>query len=420
MLGLGYVGFPLAYELAQRFDVVGFDTSNQRIAELATGIDRTRSLGMERVQLPPRLSLTGDMARLSHCDVIMVCVPTPVDEHREPNLEHLLAATRAVGQLMKRGAIVVFESTVYPGVTEEICAPLLERESKLVWRRDFFVAFSPERINPGDREHTLSQVVKVVAADLPSTLDAVALIYGAIIPAGVHRAVSIRAAEAAKLVENIQRDVNIALMNELSCALRALGLDTRDVLQIAATKWNFLPFEAGLVGGHCVGVDPYYMRHAARATGAPTPLLDLARETNESMAVRWAEQLLELLATETSIPPRILILGLTFKENTRDVRNSKALEFVARLQKAGCRLTCFDPLLGCADLDPQWELELSSLEYPYERVDAVVFLVPHREIMERGVSWYLAGLEAGGVVFDPRGVCKREEILEGGYRLWRP
>lgn len=420
VVGLGYVGLPLAVEFGKRQRTIGYDRSRERIEAIGRGEDRSGELGAGELRAAKDLSVTSDPAALKQADFVIVAVPTPVDDAKRPDMEMLVAAARTVGANLKRGATVVFESTVYPGATAGICVPALEDASGLKWKQDFHVGYSPERINPGDREHTLARIVKVVAGDSPQTLERVAALYGAIVPAGIHRAPSIETAEAAKVIENTQRDLNIALMNELAIIFDRLGLDTREVLAAAATKWNFLPFTPGLVGGHCIGVDPYYLTHRAEMAGYHPQVILAGRRINDGMANFIAGKtagLLELGGKAIS-GATINLLGLTFKENVTDLRNSKAAELRAELVSMGAKVHVHDPIADAGAAKREYGIELELWD-ALPRADALILAVGHRKYMERGTEEFLAKLAPGGCVLDVKGALDLEALRRSGCVCWR-
>jgi UDP-N-acetyl-D-galactosamine dehydrogenase len=333
VVGLGYVGLPLAVLFDTKYSVIGFDISHQRVKELKEGYDRTREIESEKLQ-NCQIEFTNNPEKISEAKVIIVTVPTPIDNHNIPDLRPILSATKTVGKFLKPGAIVVYESTVYPGLTEEECIPILEKESGLKWKRDFNVGYSPERVNPGDKEHTIDKIKKVVAGDTPETTEFLAELYGSVIIAGVHKAPNIKTAEAAKVIENTQRDLNIALMNELSVIFNRMGIDTKAVLEAAGTKWNFLKFEPGLVGGHCIGVDPYYLTFKAQAIGYHPEVILAGRRINDYMGKFVAENTVKKLikAGKPVKGSKVLILGITFKENISDIRNTKVVDVYNELK----------------------------------------------------------------------------------------
>ncbi|MCB9591646.1 MAG: nucleotide sugar dehydrogenase [Sandaracinaceae bacterium] len=411
IIGLGYVGLPVALAFARTHDdVVGFDISAGRIEELERGFDRTDEIDAETLGAS-RLRLTSDPAAVGEPTMIVVTVPTPIDANRQPDLRPVEAATRTVAKMLKPGAIVVYESTVYPGVTEEVCGPLLERESGLVHGRDFFLGYSPERINPGDREHTLERTVKVVAGDSPETLERVARAYEAFVDAGVHRAPSIKVAEAAKVIENTQRDVNIALMNELALIFDRLGIRTRDVLTAAGTKWNFLRFSPGLVGGHCIGVDPYYLTAKAEAAGYHPQVILSGRRINDGMGSFVAQRLIKLMISRDVVVQRarVGILGLSFKENVPDLRNSRVPDIIAELKQFGIEPKVHDPRVDAAEAMHEYGLELCELDELTE-LDGLVLAVSHREYLEMPRERLFGTLAATGAIADVKAMLDPDEV----------
>src|SRR5450631_906508 len=351
IVGLGYVGLPLALEFGKHFDTVGFDIKPKRIRELKAGRDSTREASPQELRLASRLQFTTRVQDLKACGVMVVTVPTPIDEFKRPDLTPLIRASESIGEVLKKGDVVVYESTVYPGCTEEICVPILERVSGLKFNRDFFAGYSPERINPGDMEHRLSTIRKVTSGSTPAAAKFIDQLYGSIVRAGTHKVSSIRVAEAAKVIENTQRDVNIALINELALIFKRLGIDTEEVLQAAGTKWNFLPFRPGLVGGHCIGVDPYYLTHKATEIGYHPEMILAGRRLNDNMALHVANEVIKLM-TERRIlvaDSRILILGLTFKENCPDLRNSKVIDIINEFKAFDAKVDVHDPWVSAMD-----------------------------------------------------------------------
>lgn len=396
VVGLGYVGLPLAYAFARKgHPTCGYDISERRIAELKAGKDRTKELSDEELQ-SVRIEYSSDPSILKKADIVIMAIPTPVDERNNPDLSLVENASATVGKHLKRGAIVVYESTVYPGVTDEICGPILEKESGLRCGEDFTLGYSPERINPGDKKHTIDKIVKVVAGQDANTLDELAELYGSVVEAGIHRAPSIRVAEMAKAIENAQRDLNIAFVNEIAILCGKIGIRTVDVLEAARTKWNFLPFAPGLVGGHCIGVDPYYLVEKARQLGMRTHVIAAGRAVNDGISGVVAKQVRDALRPKTK-GARVLVLGLTFKENIPDTRNSKAFDVIRELQKAGCAVEAHDVEIHPDDL-ARLELKAGSLESgPY---DAILLLVPHAAYRERNPEDYVGALKPGGVFYD--------------------
>lgn len=408
VVGLGYVGLPIATAFAKHLRTIGYDVNPDRVAELQQGYDRNGETPSEALHQPD-LILTTDASLLSEADVIIVTVPTPVDKAKRPDLRPLLNASRTVGKHMRRGAVVVYESTVYPGCTEEDCVPVLEEASGMKCGVDFKVGYSPERINPGDPEHTLETIVKVVAGQDEPTTELLANLYGLVVKAGVHKAPNIRTAEAAKVIENTQRDLNIALMNELALLFHQLGLNTRDVLSASRTKWNFLPFEPGLVGGHCIPVDPYYLTHKAQEIGFHTEVILAGRRVNDQIGIYVAKETVKLLihAGRPVQGAKVLVLGLAFKENVPDVRDTRVKELIQELQSFGCDVEACDPLVVESD---RGRFKVRFVENPFETrhhtYEAVVLAVPHRIFRERELYEYLQLLRPSGqgVFVDVKGV----------------
>jgi UDP-N-acetyl-D-galactosamine dehydrogenase len=387
VVGLGYVGLPLAVEFGKCFETVGFDVKPERIAELRAGRDSTLETTRAELRAARQLTFTTNLADLKKCRVFIVTVPTPIDEYKRPDLNPLVRASESVGKVLKRGDVVIYESTVYPGCTEEVCVPILERESGLRFNRDFFAGYSPERINPGDREHRLTTIRKITSGSTPEVADFVDRLYGAIIKAGTHKATSIRVAEAAKVIENTQRDVNIALINELALIFNRLGIDTEEVLVAAGTKWNFLPFRPGLVGGHCIGVDPYYLTHKAQEIGYHPEMILAGRRLNDNMANYVAGEVVKLMTLRRIHvkDSRILVLGITFKENCPDIRNSKVIDVVRELQRYGAKVDIYDPWADGSECRHEYGIRpVRSLER--NTYDAIVCAVAHREFREMGIQ----------------------------------
>ncbi len=385
VLGLGYVGLPLAVEFGKHYETLGFDVNPRRVAQLRAGRDTTLEVTRAELRSARRLGFTTELKQLRRCRVFIVTVPTPIDTYKRPDLSPLTRASHSVGQVLSKGAVVIYESTVYPGCTEEVCVPILERESGLKFNRDFFVGYSPERINPGDKQHRLTTIRKVTSGSTPEAADFVDRLYGSIVSAGTHKASSIRVAEAAKVIENTQRDVNIALINELALIFNRLGIDTEEVLAAAGSKWNFLPFKPGLVGGHCIGVDPYYLTHKAQEIGYHPEMILAGRRLNDNMALYVAARITELMAARRIHVKgaRVLILGITFKENCPDIRNSKVVDVVRELEKQGARVDIYDPWADAAQCRHEYGLKLARTLKPGS-YDAVVVAVAHREFRDLG------------------------------------
>ncbi|MFT4197550.1 MAG: nucleotide sugar dehydrogenase [Pseudoxanthomonas sp.] len=407
VIGLGYVGLPLAVAFGQRFDTVGFDISATRVEELARHHDHTLETPPEALAAAARLRLSADPADLEGCEVFIVTVPTPVDEYRRPDLSALCAASRTVGRAIRPGGLVVYESTVYPGATEEVCIPVIEQVSGLAYKRDFHAGYSPERINPGDREHRLENIVKVTSGSTPEAAERVDALYRAIIPAGTFRAASIRVAEAAKVIENTQRDLNIALVNELALIFHRLGLDTQDVLDAAGTKWNFLPFKPGLVGGHCIGVDPYYLTHKAQQIGYHPEVILAGRRINDAMGEHVARRVVKLLAAR-ALPvagARVLVLGLAFKQDCPDLRNTRVVDVIAELRRFNVQVDVHDPWVDAAEAQREYAIALTD-EPPQGAYDAVVLAVAHRQFVALGEGVRAYGHD-NAVLFDVQRVLPR-------------
>ena len=420
VLGLGYVGLPLAVAFGKVRSTLGFDVAAAKVDLIRGGVDPTGEVGAEGLAAAVHLEVSADESRLKDADIVIVAVPTPVDEAHRPDFSPLVGASEIIGRNLKPGAIVVYESTVYPGATEEVCVPVLERVSGLRWKKDFHVAYSPERINPGDREHTLTTITKVVSGDTPETLEAVSSLYASIVQAGVHQASSIKVAEAAKVIENTQRDLNIAFMNELAIIFDKLGIDTTEVLQAAGTKWNFLRFFPGLVGGHCIGVDPYYLTHKAEMLGYHPQVILAGRRINDGMGKFVAEKTIKLMIESGSgiRGARVTVLGLTFKENCPDVRNSKVPDIVRELESYGVTVDVCDPWADAAEVVHEYGLTLTK-QANLPVADAVVVAVAHREFSTLSPQALAPLVKAGGVVVDVKSVLSPEKIRAAGYRFWR-
>jgi UDP-N-acetyl-D-glucosamine/UDP-N-acetyl-D-galactosamine dehydrogenase len=421
VVGLGYVGLPLAVEFGKKFRTLGLDLSKEKVESYARFVDPTGEVSEDDLRAAKHLSCSTDPAVLADADVIVVAVPTPVDDAHQPDFTPLVKSSQSVGRHMKRGAIVVYESTVYPGATEEVCIPILERESGLTWKQDFFVGYSPERINPGDKERTVTKITKVVSGDTPQTLETVKEVYGAIITAGVYPASSIKVAEAAKVIENTQRDLNIALMNELSLIFHRVGIDTLEVLKAAGTKWNFLPFRPGLVGGHCIGVDPYYLTHKAEMLGYHPQVILAGRRINDGMGKYVAEQTVKLMiANGLSVKDAdVIVLGMTFKENCPDVRNSKVIDIIQELRTYGIRVHVHDPLADAGECRHEYGVELTPWEQLPEKSCAMVAAVAHSEYAEMGLKALTSKLVPGGVFTDVKSLYEPAALQELGLNGWR-
>ena len=420
VVGLGYVGLPLAVEFGKRRETIGFDLSVEKIESYKKFIDPTGELPSTELQAAKHLTVTTDPKELAKADYIIVAVPTPVDIAHQPDFSPLVGSSTSVGKHLKKGAIVVYESTVYPGATEEICIPVLEKHSGLKWMRDFHVGYSPERINPGDKEHTLTKILKIVSGDDADTLEKVAQLYESIITAGVHRASSIKVAEAAKVIENTQRDLNIALMNELALIFDRIGIDTMEVLKAAGTKWNFLPFRPGLVGGHCIGVDPYYLTHKAEMLGYIPQVILAGRRINDSMGKHIAEQTVKkmIIAGSQVKGAKVNVLGLTFKENCPDLRNSKVIDIIQELQSYGIDVHVHDPMAEPAEAKHEYNVTLRSWD-ELPQADAIVAAVAHKEFLARPMKDYLGKVKNGGCFIDVKCQFDPKAVKESGLSLWR-
>ena len=409
IIGLGYVGLPLAVEFGKKYDVLGFDINKERIAELENGYDRTLEVDEQNLKSSAGLKFSSNKEDLKSCDIFIVTVPTPVDEHKRPDLTPLIKASETVGSALKKGDIVIYESTVYPGCTEEDCVPVLEKVSGLKFNEDFFCGYSPERINPGDKEHTVTKILKVTSGSTPEIADKVDALYGSIITAGTHKASSIKVAEAAKVIENSQRDINIAFVNELAILFAKMGIDTLEVLKAAGTKWNFLPFKPGLVGGHCIGVDPYYLTFKAESLGYHPEVILSGRRINDNMGAYVAKEVIKLLIKKSHKVDgaRVLVLGITFKENCPDIRNSRVIDVISELRDFGCEIDVYDPWADEAEVKHEYGVSLTK--EPKDKYDAVVLAVAHKEF--KGIKIESLAKE-DGVIYDikgflPKGVADR-------------
>jgi UDP-N-acetyl-D-galactosamine dehydrogenase len=420
VVGLGYVGLPVAVEFGKNQQVIGFDINSIRIDELKQGIDRTNEVEVNDL-VSADVIYTCDASDLQKADFHIIAVPTPVNNAKQPDLSLIISASKAVGQQLKKGDIVVYESTVYPGATEEECIPVLEQESGLIWGTDFNVGYSPERINPGDKVHTFKTITKIVSGDTLKTLDIVAAVYESVVIAGVHRAATIKVAEAAKVIENTQRDLNISLMNELALIFNKMNIDTRDVLTAAASKWNFLPFDPGLVGGHCIGVDPYYLTYKATTLGYTPQVILSGRSINDSMGSFIASQTIkELIKAGKCVKGSVVtILGFTFKENVPDIRNTRVIDIVRELQDYGVKVQVFDPISDRQEIQKAYNLDVSVDEYQLLPAHAVMLAVPHQYFIEKDWSYITDLLEnKTGVVIDVKAKLDRYKIPKG-ITLWR-
>lgn len=420
VVGLGYVGLPLAAEFGKQYDTIGYDLSAEKIENYRQFCDPTGEVSTEALRAATRLKVTTDPADLAQADFIIVAVPTPVDEAHIPDFSPLVGSSTTVGKHMKKGATVVYESTVYPGATEDVCIPILEQHSGMKWMRDFHVGYSPERVNPGDKEHTITRIKKVVSGDDAETLEKVATLYGSVITAGIHKATSIKVAEAAKVIENTQRDLNIALMNELALIFHKMDIDTLEVLQAAGTKWNFLPFRPGLVGGHCIGVDPYYLTHKADMLGYHPQVILAGRRINDGMGAYVAQQTVkQMIANGVQVRgAKVNVLGLTFKENCPDLRNSKVVDVVRELQSFGCEVSVHDPLGEPREAEHEYGISLTRWQ-DLPQCDALVAAVAHKFYLEQPFDELTGKLKQGGVFTDVKCAHDPAKARAAGFKLWR-
>lgn len=420
IIGLGYVGLPLAVAFGRRQPTIGYDLATQRIENYRNHLDPGGIVSAEDLRAADKLSFTSVAAELATADILIIAVPTPIDAARKPDFAPLIGASESVGRHMKRGATVVYESTVYPGATEEVCIPVLEQASGLKWQRDFHVAYSPERINPGDKQHTLANTVKVVAGDNADCLEKVARLYESVVEAGVHRVSSIKVAEAAKVIENTQRDLNIALMNELAVIFNMLGLDTLEVLEAAGTKWNFLPFRPGLVGGHCIGVDPYYLTYKAEMLGYHPDVILAGRRINDSMGKYIAEQTVkQLIQAGSSIKgAKVNVLGISFKENVPDLRNSKVVDLIRELESYGIDVYVHDPVADPVEARHEYGIELKEWD-ALPQAEAIIVAVAHDPFRQRPIVEYLGKVKQGACFVDVKSVFDADSLRASGLRAWK-
>jgi UDP-N-acetyl-D-glucosamine/UDP-N-acetyl-D-galactosamine dehydrogenase len=411
IIGLGYVGLPLAVEFGKRYDTVGFDINLGRIEELRAGRDNTLEVSADELAESNHLRFSAELGDLADRNVYIVTVPTPIDSAKRPDLTPLIRASETLAKVLKRGDVVVYESTVYPGCTEEVCVPLLEKGSGLVFNKDFFAGYSPERINPGDKQHRVTSILKVTSGSTPETADFVDRLYGSIITAGTHRASSMKVAEAAKVIENTQRDLNIALVNDLSILFNKLGIDTLEVLQAAGTKWNFLPFRPGLVGGHCISVDPYYLTHKAQEVGHHPDVILAGRRTNDSMGPYVASEVIRLMVRKGINPvrARVLVLGLAFKENCPDLRNTRVVDIVQALRGYNAEVDVHDPWIDVAEAEHEYALTPLAQPQP-GHYDAVIIAVGHRQFVALGSAGIRAFCKPESVVYDVKYVLPRADV----------
>ena len=415
IIGLGYVGLPLAVEFGKQVPVIGFDIHQKRIDELKSGQDHTLEVSPEELKQASKLSYSADLAELKDCNFFIVTVPTPIDDFKQPDLTPLIKASTSIGQVLKKGDVVVYESTVYPGATEEVCIPVLEKQSGLIFNQDFFAGYSPERINPGDKLHRVTNILKITSGSTPEIADFVDQVYNLVIEAGTHKAPSIKVAEAAKVIENTQRDVNIALINELAIIFNKMGIDTEAVLQAAGTKWNFLPFRPGLVGGHCIGVDPYYLTHKAQAIGYHPEIILAGRRLNDSMGAYVVTQLVKgMIKKKIQVEgAKVLVLGLSFKENCPDIRNTKIIDIVHELKEYHMDVDIYDPWVDASEAEHEYAITpVQSVKA--DTYDAVILAVAHNQFKEMGVTEIRALGKANHVLYDLKYVL---ETAESDIRL---
>jgi UDP-N-acetyl-D-galactosamine dehydrogenase len=420
IIGLGYVGLPLAIAFGGRCRTIGFDVSRDKIASYREQVDPTGEVGKDQFAAARHLQFSADGADIAAADFIIVAVPTPVDAAHRPDFRPLVSASEICGRHMKRGAVVVYESTVYPGATEEVCVPVLEQFSGMAWKRDFHVGYSPERINPGDKEHTLARIVKVVAGDDAATLEAVARLYETVVTAGVHRASSIKVAEAAKVIENTQRDLNIALMNELALIFDRIGINTLEVLEAAGTKWNFLNFRPGLVGGHCIGVDPYYLTTKAEMLGYHPQVILAGRKINDAMGPYIARRTIkEMVSAGFPVSDQpVVVLGLAFKENVPDLRNSRVIDLIRELQSYGAKVFVHDPIANPDEAMHEYGLELTAWD-KLPRAGAMVLAVAHDQYLQMPLPELFGKVTKGGVIADVKSKLDPQKVRQADLRLWR-
>jgi UDP-N-acetyl-D-galactosamine dehydrogenase len=420
VVGLGYVGLPVAVAFGAARPTIGYDVSSRRVENLRHHVDATGEVATAQLLAATALRVTGSPSELAAADFVIVAVPTPINAARQPDLSPLEAASETVGRYMKRGAVIVYESTVYPGATEEVCVPILERASGMRWKHDFHVGYSPERINPGDKAHAFESILKVVSGDDAETLEKVAALYGSVVKAGVYKASSIRVAEAAKVIENTQRDINIAFVNELAIIFERMGLDTAEVLKAASTKWNFLPFRPGLVGGHCIGVDPYYLTHKAELLGHHPEVILAGRRINDAMGSHIARKTVQQLihAGRNIKGARVNVLGLAFKEDVPDIRNSKVVDILRELHEFGVETFVHDPLASPDDALHEYGVRLAAWD-ALPVADALILAVAHRRYLELPTEAIAAKVARGGCLVDVKSVLDAATLRQGGLRVWR-
>ncbi len=411
VIGLGYVGLPLAVEFSKQFPVIGFDVSHERIGELKKGYDRTQEISLAVLKAASNLVFSTDLQSISSCTIFIITVPTPIDKFKKPDLTPLLSASKTVGKILKKGDIVIYESTVYPGCTEEDCVPVLERESGIKFNEDFYCGYSPERINPGDKEHTVANIKKVTSGSTPEIADYVDQLYLSIIKAGTFKAASLKVAEAAKVIENCQRDINIAFVNELALIFQKMNIDTQSVLEAAGSKWNFLKFSPGLVGGHCIGVDPYYLTYKAESLGYNPQVILAGRRINDNMGKYVAGQLVKLLFKKdvTIKNASILVLGITFKENCPDIRNSRVIDIIHELEDYQLNIDVYDPWADIVEVSHEYQIDLIKA-INWKKYSGVILAVSHNQFLEKDFIQVLKNYS--GVVYDVKGILDQETVSE--------
>ena len=411
IVGLGYVGLPLAIAFGKIRETVGFDIDNEKVLELDKGLDKTLEISSEDINNAAFLSFTSDIDNILDCNIYIVTVPTPIDKNKQPDLSYLMHSSSMLGSILKKEDLVIYESTVYPGATEEICVPILERESKLTFNKDFFCGYSPERINPGDKKNTITNIKKITSGSTPEAANAVNNLYLEIITAGTHKAGSIKVAEAAKVIENTQRDVNIALINELAIIFERLGIDTEEVLVAAETKWNFLPFRPGLVGGHCIGVDPYYLTHKANELGYHPEMILAGRRLNDNMGIYVADQVVKLMTKKQIqvVNSNILVMGFTFKENCTDLRNTRVIDLIKELERFNCNVDIYDPWVKKEDAKESFNISIID-ELKQSHYDAIILAVSHNIFLEIKLEMYRDLGKDKFVLYDIKYLLKANEV----------
>ena len=411
LIGLGYVGLPLAVEFGKKFETIGFDINESRVKDLKRGIDNTLEVIPEELLHATMLTYTTNPDEIRNCNIYIVTVPTPIDKHKRPDLTPLIKSSETIGSLLSKGDIVIYESTVYPGATEEVCVPILEQQSGLVFNKDFYCGYSPERINPGDKEHRVTTIKKVTSGSTPEIADKVDELYRSIITAGTHKASSIKVAEAAKVIENTQRDINIALINELALIFSKLNIDTEEVLKAAGSKWNFLPFRPGLVGGHCIGVDPYYLTHKAIEAGYHPEIILAGRRLNDSMGSYVVEQVTKLMNNKRIhvVDSNILIMGFTFKENCPDLRNTRVIDLITELENVNCNVDVYDPWID--KTEAKHEYDIMPVDSPTEgKYDAIILAVAHDEFKDMSVTALRKFAKGNHVIYDIKYILPKDDV----------